>query len=309
MLKALRKKIALEIHYFYERLVELTLQESSVSLTASAFCQSRQNLRPEFFRDGLHHLCREFYSDNELNVKFWQGKRLLSIDGSIIELLHTAELEQYYGTYANQHKTLRVQARVPLLFDVLNDLVVDGQLGRYVDGQRVLAESHLALLGPGDLVIYDRGYPSFDFIFQHYQRGVDVVIRAKVTWNNVVRDFVSSGLASQVLALKIAKNESVKGKLYDHQTKLAVRLVRVELPRGEIEVLISSLLDEGSYPSAIFKDLYRQRWGIETRFDILKNALRMEHFSGISQTVITQDFYITLLVANLEALLREEVDQ
>jgi hypothetical protein len=181
MLKALRKKIALEIHYFYDCLVELTLKEESVNLTASAFCQSRQKPRPEFFRDGLHHLCREFYTDNELNVKLWQGKRLLAIDGSIIELPHTAELEQEYGTYANQHKTLRVQARVSLLYDVLNDLVLDGQLGRYKDGERVLAESHLAVLNPGNLVMYDRGYPSFDFIFQHHQRGIDFVMRAKVT--------------------------------------------------------------------------------------------------------------------------------
>ncbi len=309
MLKALRKKIALEIHHFYERLVELTIQEEPVSLTASAFCQSRQKLRPEFFRDGLHHLCREFYSDNELGVKLWQGKRLLAIDGSIIELPHTAELEQHYGTYANQHRTLRVQARVSLLYDVLNDLVLDGQMGRYADGERVLAESHLAWAGPGDLVIYDRGYPSLDFIFQHHQRGVDFVMRAKVTWSNAVGDFVRSGATSQLLELKTGKNESVSARPYDRHTAVPVRLVRVDLPGGEVEVLVSSLLEQGEYPTAIFKDLYRRRWGVETRFDVLKNALHIEHFSGVSQRVITQDFYITLLVANLEALLREEVNE
>jgi len=309
MLKALRKKIALEIHYFYDRLVELTLKEESINLTASAFCQSRQKLRPEFFRDGLHHLCREFYTENELNVKLWQGKRLLAIDGSIIELPHTAELEQQYGTYANQHKTLRVQARISLLYDVLNDLVLDGQLGRYKDGERVLAESHLAVLSPGDLVIYDRGYPSFDFIFQHHQGGIDFVMRAKVTWNNAVCDFVRSGVSSQLVDLTIGKNECVKHKPYDHHTPITVRMVRVELSTGEIEILISSLLDDELYPTAIFKNLYQQRWGVETRFDMLKNALHIEHFSGVSQRVIMQDFYITLLVSNLEALLREEVNQ
>jgi Transposase DDE domain len=85
--------------------------------------------------------------------------------------------------------------------------------------------------------------------------------------------------------------------------------VRVVLDSNEIEVLITSLLDTNLYPSDLFKDLYFRRWRIETRYDILKNALKIECFSGISQIVVEQDLYIAILIANFEAILRDESNQ
>ena len=309
MLKALRKKISLEIASFYEKLVLMAIEEEQASLTSSAFCQSRQKIKPEFFRDSIRHFTNEFYTDNDGRVKLWEGRRLLSVDGSIIELPHTEWLEQKYGTYANQYKTLRITARVSILYDVLNEMVIDGSLEKYSTGERTMALSHLGQASSNDIILYDRGYPSFDFIFEHQQRTIDFVMRAQVGYNNVVKEFVKSGLESQLADIMIAHNEPIKGKLYNYKTKIRVRLVRVELSSGEIEVLITSLLEELKYPNSIFKTLYFKRWGIETRYDVLKNSLRIENFSGLSEIVILQDFFITLLVANMEALLREEVNK
>ena len=107
----------------------------------------------------------------------------------------------------------------------------------------------------------------------------------------------------------IADNEPIKGKSYNYKTKLKVRLVRVTLLSGETEILITSLFDEIKYPNSVFISLYFKRWGIETRYDVLKNSLRIENFSGLSEIVIQQDFFITLLIANMEALLREQVNK
>lgn len=53
-----------------------------------------------------------------------------------------------------------------------------------------------------------------------------------------------------------------------------MRLIRVDLPSGEIEILMTSLLDSQIYPAKIFKELYFLRWKIETFYDELKNKLR-----------------------------------
>jgi hypothetical protein len=37
--------------------------------------------------------------------------------------------------------------------------------------------------------------------------------------------------------------------------------VRVDLPSGEPEILVSSLTDLQAYPTALFAGLYFQRWG------------------------------------------------
>ena len=44
---------------------------------------------------------------------------------------------------------------------------------------------------------------------------------------------------------------------------LRLRLIRVELESGEIEVLITSLTDEQKFPYEIFMDLYHKRWLVE----------------------------------------------
>jgi len=44
---------------------------------------------------------------------------------------------------------------------------------------------------------------------------------------------------------------------------LRLRLIRVELEDGEVEVLITNLIDEEAFPANAFKELYHLRWGAE----------------------------------------------
>jgi hypothetical protein len=88
-----------------------------------------------------------------------------------------------------------------------------------------------------------------------------------------------------------------------------VRLVRVELPNGEPEILITSLLDTKKYPSKIFKSLYFQRWGVEKFYDEFKNKLKAEYFSGYSKNSILQDFYAALFVSNIQSLIVGEINE
>ncbi len=50
---------------------------------------------------------------------------------------------------------------------------------------------------------------------------------------------------------------------------LKLRLVRVKLD-GEIEVLITNLMDEQAIPASEFKELYHLRWGAEENYKRLK---------------------------------------
>ncbi|MFV8344749.1 transposase, partial [Flavobacterium sp. ZB4P13] len=67
-------------------------------------------------------------------------------------------------------------------------------------------------------------------------------------------------------------------------------------------------LDNKKYPSSVFKELYSQRWGIETFYDRLKNKLKVEHFSGYSNESIQQDFYAALFVSNIQTLIVSELE-
>ncbi|NRS88082.1 hypothetical protein HNQ02_000992, partial [Flavobacterium sp. 7E] len=85
------------------------------------------------------------------------------------------------------------------------------------------------------------------------------------------------------------------------ETSLKVRLIRIVLSNGEIEVLMTSLLDSQIFPASIFKELYFLRWGIETFYDELKNKLKLEYFTGYSKASIEQDFFCTIFISNLQS--------
>ena len=86
--------------------------------------------------------------------------------------------------------------------------------------------------------------------------------------------------------------------------KVKVRLVRVVLPSGRIEVLATSLLDSAAHPSESFAALYKSRWKIEEAFKTLKHRLHLEGFTGELPHVIEQLQASALEVACADARLK-----
>lgn len=69
------------------------------------------------------------------------------------------------------------------------------------------------------------------------------------------------------------------------------------------------MLDETTYPTQEFKELYHCRWGIETYYGDLKGRLDLENFSGLTAEAVRQDFYAAVLLCNLESLLTGPANQ
>jgi hypothetical protein len=75
--------------------------------------------------------------------------------------------------------------------------------------------------------------------------------------------------------------------------------VLVDLPSGESEVLVSSLTDFKTYPTALFADLYHQRWGVEEDYKVLKSRLNIENYSSLPVEGVLQDLHAKLLTKTL----------
>lgn len=260
------------------------------------------------FKHLSNTLIDEFYTDNDLAIKKWKRFRLLAVDGSRITLPITDELKNLYGETKNQSTTSIVQARCSVLYDVENKYALDGKLAPLKQGERELALSHLTFCQTGDLLIYDRGYPSYDFINHHIKRKLDYLIRVKVSFSQLTIAFEKSKKRSKIVSIFPGKNTKLSDKEYRKDTPIQLRLVRVELPKGQVEILMTSLMDIKKYPNAIFKELYQKRWGVETFYDELKNKLKVEHFSGYSNHSILQDFYTALFISNVQTMIISELE-
>ena len=88
-----------------------------------------------------------------------------------------------------------------------------------------------------------------------------------------------------------------------------MRFVSVRLPEGQLEVLVTTLLDERNYPTEEFSDLYHRRWGHETFYNRLKSRLDLENFSGQTVEAVRQDFHAAVLLCNLERLLTQPASE
>ncbi|WP_171597619.1 IS4 family transposase [Marinifilum caeruleilacunae] len=302
MMNFLRKSLAIEIFNFVKNI-------KTQSFSKSAFVQCRKKINPLVFKELSQVLTREFYTDNDESVKLWKGFRLLAVDGSRISLPDTKELRSKYGATKNQTATSVVQARMSVLYDVLNNYVIDGKIAPLTIGEKSMAIEHLAHTKSNDLVIYDRGYPSFDLIYEHLQLKIDCLIRVKVSFSNASKNFVESGKYSCVIDMQPGKNISLKHKNYTKNDSAKVRLIRVDLPDGTTEVLMTTLLCSKTYPTGVFKDLYLKRWGVENYYDELKNKIKVELFSGYSDQCIQQDFNAALFISNIQTLMVAELNE
>ncbi|MGH8710957.1 MAG: hypothetical protein ACREVA_06535, partial [Burkholderiales bacterium] len=98
-----------------------------------------------------------------------------------------------------------------------------------------------------------------------------------------VQRFLRSGSDETLVTLPVSakahRQAKACGQVLTAKT-LTLRLIRVMLSSGHIEVLATSLTDAETYPAWAFSELYRARWRLSEAFKILKHRLHVEQFSG-----------------------------
>ncbi len=244
-----------ELRQFFDTLHEQPLAPSP---TRQALWKSRRQLAPQVFVALNQGVVEQFRRD--FTPKLYWGFRLLAVDGTTLRLPSSRKIEQAFGA-ATDGPPL---ARVSLLYDIAQDLVIDTQMAALCVSERELAIEHLAQMGPGDLAIYDRGYPAFWLMALHRAQGSDWCMRlsrgsfaaAEPFWNSAEHSTVIT-LTPSAEQRRHCRDQAVSAE------PLRIRLVRVRLKGGETEVLATSVLDTERLPNRAFGALYHKRWNVE----------------------------------------------
>ena len=254
----------------------------------AAFCKARQRISPDAFKELFEVTASEYYTSGE--YKTFQGYRVCAIDGSDINLPNTQELFEKYGSEPYGNGIIQVQSLVSCLYDVMNHVILDASMNPYYCDERKAALEHLEKLDKirtdKELLIMDRGYPSEELMTAIEAKGFKYLIR--VNKNNFFREIRDTNDDDVILCRKTKHGE------------LQYRLVLITLKNGTVEALITNLT-ESAVTKQMLSKLYQMRWGIETKYNDLKNKLQIENFSGITPLCILQDFYSTLFLSNILA--------
>jgi hypothetical protein len=300
LLNLVKRAMQDELDEFFKALQGTAIAERIV--TKSAFTQARRKLKYEAFTELNRTQVDYFYEHFDIHT--WQGFRLVAIDGSMSELPHVKAIADHFGVWHPAAGGTCPKARLSQMFDVLNHVTIDAILAPKAKGERALAELHFDHLKSNDLVLLDRGYPAFWLFRLILKQGAQFCARMPLTSWKIVEKFVASGLDEQIVTLKPGESASKACETHGLSTKpLTVRLIRIELKTGEIEVLATSLLDRDNYPVSVFKDLYHNRWPVEEDYKAIKSRIEVENWSGKTVLAIYQDFHAKVFTKNITVIL------
>ena len=297
-----RPSVQTELDRFYKA---LSSSRSFESISKSAFTQSRKKLKPEAFKE-LNTSQLNYFAENAPFQKRWKGKRIIAIDGALLNLPHAEDIEDSFGSVTNQHDKI-VSARASFAYDVGNELVIDAEIAPRRSCEKDLAIRHLSSLNPQtDILVFDRGYPCQWLMGRLSQLGFGYCFRLSSAWKKAHHAVKEQKDVDWTLE-RDPSREWGKLKKFDLPRTLGgLRLLSFTLANEEQEVLLTNLSDRDSFSYEEMKALYKLRWGVEESFKSFKKTLHIEHFSGRSAVAVRQDFHARVFMLNMASMVRTQ---
>jgi hypothetical protein len=291
-LNFVRKSIQIELDDFFK-----LLNPEEMGITKQGYSEARKKISPTAFIKLSDAIISWFYEND--GFKTFNGYRLCAIDASILELNNSKRLRNAFG-FAEGGKDVRLaRAMASGIYDLENDMMIVSTIAHFHSSERDLAIEMIEKLKKmglkNDLLLFDRGYPSRDFIAYLENSSLKYVMRSK-TAGTAIKEIKQTKDPDQIVEIK------VKGKVFK------IRVLRFLLDSRVEEVLITNLWEE-SMGIQEFKELYFRRWGIESKYDELKNKLQIQNFTGDTVLSVEQDFYASIYLSNMVALAKQEADE
>lgn len=282
-LNFLRKTLQLEV----DRYLELMNPKTEKHMSKQAFSKARQKISPDAFQELFELTAQTAFELDEFGR--YKGYRLFAIDGTELQLPKSKAI---FGKFPQTRGSYSPHARVSVLCDVLTGITVHASIETTEIGEREMAMEHLRYFmqykKSKDIILFDRGYPSQKLIKYLDENGFKYVMRVKKRFHKEIDNMDKT----------------------DYYIKIAncnVRVIKLPISNGETEILLTNL-GRKAFKSSEFLTLYHMRWGVETKYNTLKNKLDIENFSGRTVDTVLQDFYATFFLLNVSAALKAEVD-
>lgn len=300
----MRKTIAIELIDFFNYC-------GQKSVSKSALCQRRKLIKPSFFEDFFQLSVYQFYR-SFTNFRTWRGLRVFAVDSSGQRLPNEDAIGDAFGWHTNQAATVP-SVHLLFTFDVLNKIIFRVDLHDQSRSEVKVAYSNVEQLPREAIYIYDRGHANYGLPFLHQRHGSFFLIRMQNKQSSDIIDFLQSKDKEQVIAINL-KDRAFRS-LRDLELKplwniaLQVRLIRVDLPTGEVAVLMTNMMDRKRFHYRRMQQLYTKRWGVETSFFVLKSFLMLACCSAFTQPGVAQDLWASFMFYNLNSAWEFDLEQ
>lgn len=222
---------------------------------------------------------------------WYRSWRLVSLDGSTMDIADEKENEKVYGRPASSRgDSAFPQVRFVSLVENGTHVLFGTRMGRVETGEITLTKEVLPFLRKGMLCLGDRNFFGFALWNQARATGAELLWRVKKNLRLPCEKRLPDGsYLSRVYASEKDRRHGRDGVI--------VRVIEYTLegvPGAEpIYRLLTTVLDHEAAPAEELAALYHERWEIETALDELKTHLRGSRMVLRSKTpdLVKQEFY------------------
>jgi len=256
-------------------------------VSAAAMCKARQKVDAQVFKLLHRQVLRQ--CQPQLEPHRWQDHHWYAIDGSKLNLPRRLQHAGYPTPNSQAHYP---QGLLSCLYQLRSKVPVDFELAAH-HHERKLALQHLKVLGPGDVVVYDRGDYSYELLHEHWRRQIDVIFRMPYHSFKLIDQFMRSEQVEQTVAVT-PRAEAVAQIRRRHPAArgppLSLRLVKYYIG-GKSYTLATTLHDAQRFSSRRLARVYHSRWGVEELYKTAKQHLSLKSFHGQSERHVKQELY------------------
>lgn len=197
----------------------------------------------------------------------WKGMPLLALDGTTFKAPDSPENRHRFGLPGSSRGG---RAGFPLLRSValvspLLRFVLGARFGPYRRGELDMALSLLPEIPSGSMLVMDRAYAAWRFLFPLRERGHHFLVRLPKHFK--ARRVWALGAGDAVVEAEM--HHTFRRSHPEFPRKVLVRQLHVRI-RGVEMRYWTSLLDPKAFPAVDLVRLYAQRWEEELIFDELK---------------------------------------
>lgn len=264
-------------------------------VSAPAFCKARRKLKPELLAILLTKVCDALAVRHEATLQ-WHGRRLFAVDGMRHNLQRGSELAEHFGVPHGGHCP---QMLVSTLFDVIGKFPCAATIAPGSSCERQELLKLIAHLSKGDVLVLDRGYPSFEVLQALTAAGIEFVIRVPKSGTfDAIQVFQESG-GGDYRVLVHPSPEAARAGV----ASLDLRTVRIDVGAEDPWLLLTSLRRSDVTLSQMGQ-LYHLRWEIEEFYKLLKSDFfSLRQFHAKSTLGVEQELRAQLLLAAIARLL------
>jgi Insertion element 4 transposase N-terminal/Transposase DDE domain len=221
--------------------------------------------------------------------------RLVSLDGSTMDVADTAENEKAFGRPgASRGSSAFPKVRFVGLLENGTHVLWAARIDKYATDEIALARAVVPALRQGMLCLADRFFPGYQLWRKAAQSGAELLWRVRQNARLEVDKRLTDGSYLSRIYLSTSDRRN-------RRKAIVVRVIEYRLkdvPGADpIYRLITTILDHKLAPAKELAALYHERWEIETALDELKTHLRGAQIVLRSKTpeLVQQEFYGLLM--------------